>query len=181
MALYADAECPNEEKRARRMGWGIGRQMVSQYVVEMLLQIGLKQQGVHRTETHNLARLYGKLLEDDKNMVEKVYKRILHAEVASTWDVYETVASFFDFLGQNPVKRTRYPWQPGEEGTRSTHPEATEHSHTRSLSHCTGTRSPRARWISATIRNSLHSRNPVRIATIARGTGLRNSESASCP
>ena len=91
--------------------------MVSQYVVEMLLQIRLKQQRVRRTETHDLAQLYRQLSEDDKNFVEKVYKQILNAEVVSTWDVYETVASFLDFLGNNPIKRTRYPWQQGHIGT----------------------------------------------------------------
>ena len=109
LALYADAECPTEEKPFIRMGWGIGRQMVSQYVVEMLLRIRLEAQGVHGTETHNLASLYGRLPENDANAVENVYKRILNAEVAWTWDVYETVASFFDFLGRNPIKHTQIP------------------------------------------------------------------------
>ena len=39
LALYADAKCPEDEpSRSIRMGWDIGRQMISQYVVEMLLQ-----------------------------------------------------------------------------------------------------------------------------------------------
>ena len=97
-AAGADAECPKKENASIQMGWRIGRQMVSQYVVEMLLQIRLKQQRVRRTETHDLAQLYRQLSEDDKNFVEKVYKQILNAEVVSTWDVYETVASFLDFL-----------------------------------------------------------------------------------
>ena len=117
LAFYADAECPEEEKPFIRMGWGIGRQMVSQYVVEMLLRIRFKKQGSRRTETHNLAHLYKMLPEDDKNAVEKVYKRILNAEVAWTWDVYETVASFLDFLGKNPIKHTKYPWQQQHVGT----------------------------------------------------------------
>ena len=117
LAFYADAKCPKEEKPSIQMGWGIGRQMVSQYVVEMLLRIKLEEQGTRRTETHNLEHLYRMLPEDDKNDVEKVYKRILNSEVEWTWDVYETVASFLDYLGRSPITRTRYPWQQQHVGT----------------------------------------------------------------
>ena len=117
LAFFAGTECPKEEKRYIRMGWGIGRQMVSQYVVEMLLQIRLAKLGARQTETHNLVHLYRMLPEDDKNAVEKVYKQLLNAEVEWTWDVYETVASFLDFLGKNPIKKTRYPWQLQHDGT----------------------------------------------------------------
>ena len=169
---YSDIpECPKEEETFIRMGWGIGRQIVSQYVVEMLLQIRLKQQGVRRTETHNLAQLYRKLSEDDRNRAEKVYKQILNAEIASTWDVYETVGSFLDFQAKNPIKRTRYPWQQAHVGTLYSPESYRALVRARSSSRCTGIRSRRARWISATTRNSPHSRNPGRTATIARGTG----------
>ena len=46
LALYAEAECPEDERRAWiRMGWGMGRQIISQYLVEMLLQARLVQLG----------------------------------------------------------------------------------------------------------------------------------------
>ena len=118
LALYADAVCPEDERsKSIQIGWGIGRQMISQYVVEMLLQVRLIQLGTSRTETHNLARLYRRLPQQDKDSVEEVYKTLLNAEVPWTWNVYETVASFLDFLGTNPIKSTRYPWQQTHEGT----------------------------------------------------------------
>ncbi len=118
LALYAEAECPEDAQLpAVRMGWGIGRQIISQYVVEMLLQARLALLGTRRTETHNLSHLYRMLPETDRDAVEDTYKWILNAEVEWTWDVYETVFSFLNFLGANPITKTRYPWQQKHEGT----------------------------------------------------------------
>ena len=112
LILFSEAECPKTEKQSIKMGWDIGRQMISQYVVEMLIRIRLERQGItRRTGTHNLALLYRKLTEEDRKTVESVYKRILNAEVEWTWDVYETVESFLKFIGKNPIVATRYPWQ----------------------------------------------------------------------
>ena len=110
LALYADAECPEDQRRGSiQMGWGMGRQIISQYVVEMLLQARLVHLSVRRTETHNLARLYRRLPQEDRDRVEGVYKRLLNAEAQWTWDVYETVTSFLDFLGTNPHQEREIP------------------------------------------------------------------------
>ena len=62
--LFSEAECPDGEKQPIKMGWGIGRQLISQYVVEMLIRIRLERHGItRRTGTHNLVLLYRKLPE----------------------------------------------------------------------------------------------------------------------
>ena len=115
LAEYYKAKCPFEEEGdPRRMGWGIGRQIVAQYLVEILLKSALEHQGITRN-THNLAYLFKKLPGVQRNAVERRYKEFLNSEVEWTWDVFETVWSFLNYLGKNPIKKTRYPWQSGDE------------------------------------------------------------------
>ncbi len=102
----------------RTLGWAIGRQIVAFYLIEMLLRIDYERRGITcGTATHNLARLFRDLPRDSRDSVEKVYKRILNNEVEWTWDICRTVKSFLDFLGKNPIAKTRYPWQQQHEGT----------------------------------------------------------------
>ena len=102
----------------RVVGWAIGRQVLGLYLVEMLLRIALERNGAtHDTATHNLAHLFRKLPKDARDSVERVYKRILRSEVQWTWDICRSVASYLDFLGKNPIGRTRYPWQQKHQGT----------------------------------------------------------------
>ena len=107
----------DENTDARVLGWAIGRQIVSLYLVEMLFQCYFQCQGVTSgIATHNLARLFRKLPQELREAVEKTYGQILNSEVEWTWDVCRTVDSFLYFLGTNPITNTRYPWQQ-DEGT----------------------------------------------------------------
>ena len=44
-----------------------------------------------------------------RDTVEQLYTRILNSEFEWTWDIYRTVECFLDFLGKNPIGKTRYP------------------------------------------------------------------------
>ena len=102
----------------RALGWDIGRQIVALYLVEMLLKIDFERRGVTRNiNTHNLAHLFRKLPKDCRDTVEQLYTRILNSEFEWTWDVCRTVECFLDFLGKNPIGKTRYPWQQQHVGT----------------------------------------------------------------
>lgn len=120
MIRHFEAEYPNDEQdgkgsQNRRMGWNISQQIVAQYVVEMLLRIRLVLNDFPDRElrTHNLRHLYNKLTDKERTSVEESYTRFLHNEVRWTWDEFSSVAAFLKFLGPNPIKNTRYPYQRG--------------------------------------------------------------------
>ena len=55
--------------------------------------------------------LFNKFPQSVRNAVEDRYKVLLNSEVEWTWDICKTVQFFLSFLGKNPIKNTRYPWQ----------------------------------------------------------------------
>ena len=88
MADYIQINHKYEKDDHRQVGWGIGRQIVAQYLVEMLLRVDLERQGITiGTKTHNLAHLFRKLPHGRRNSVETVYKLILNSEVEEAWNV----------------------------------------------------------------------------------------------
>ena len=118
LADYSQKKHSYEQNDPRELGWQIGRQIVSQYLVEMILRTSFERLGITKgTNTHNLAHLFRKLPQPLRNSVEETYKLILNSEVEWTWDVYRTADSFLDFLGKNPIGKTRYPWQQQHDGT----------------------------------------------------------------
>ena len=117
LADYSQEKPRYGKNDPRELGWVIGRQIVSLYLVEMLLRVALERLGITKdTGTHNLAHLFRKLPQDRRNHVEKTYKLILNSEVQWTWDIHSTVESFLNFLGKSPIAKTRYPWQQQHEG-----------------------------------------------------------------
>ena len=109
---YSQAKPPYDDSEDPRvLGWNIGRQITAQYVIEMLLRYSLEKQSIQARNTHDLRYLFNKLPESKRNAVEDRYKVLLNSEVEWTWDVCKTVHSFLSFLGKNPIKNTRYPWQ----------------------------------------------------------------------
>ena len=105
---HSYGENPNDH---REVGWTIGRQIVSLYLIEMLLRIDHELRGDAKgANHHNLARLFRRLPDKRRAKVERTYRLILNSRVEWTWDVYRTVGSFLDFHGANPITGTRYPW-----------------------------------------------------------------------
>ena len=95
----------------RRMGFGVGQQIVGLYLTEMLLKYALDNSGVSHGQHHNLHDLFRKLSRPRRRTVERKYTKILNSEWA--WDVAETVDSFLLYLGRNAITDTRYFWEPG--------------------------------------------------------------------
>ena len=108
---YFQKRCPHESTDGRWIGWNIGRQVVAQYLVEVLLKCAHAQS--HDDvfpHGHNLAELFSDLPGCKRRAVEEKYKELLNSEVEQTWDVFETVESFLAFLGANAITETRYYW-----------------------------------------------------------------------
>ena len=97
----------------RRMGFGVGQQIVGLYLTEMLLKYGLDNSGVSHGQHHNLHDLFRKLSRPRRRTVERKYTKILNSEWPWAWDVAETVDSFLLYLGRNAITDTRYFWEPG--------------------------------------------------------------------
>lgn len=115
LADYFGTKCKYEKNDPRRLGWAIGRQMVAEYLVEVLLQIHLERQGITRgIRTHNLNKLYSMVSQAHRTAIEKRYQMILNNEVDWTWDVHKSVTCFLNFLGKSPSAKSRYPWQQHE-------------------------------------------------------------------
>lgn len=116
-AVYPDDD-QGRASQNRRMGWGISQQIVAQYVVEMLLRIRLvlNDHPDRELHSHNLRHLYNKLTREEQARVEGSYVKFLHNDFQWTWAELQTVASFLKFLGPNPIKSTRYPYQRGGSG-----------------------------------------------------------------
>ncbi len=108
---YFQAKFPHESTDPRGIGWNLGRQVIAQYLIEILLKCAYAKynDGVF-PHVHNLAYLFNELPAPMRRAVEYKYKELLNSEVKSTWDVFETVESFFKFLGDKPITETRYHW-----------------------------------------------------------------------
>ena len=97
----------------RRMGFGVGQQIVGVYLTEMLLKYALDNSGVSHGQHHNLHDLFRKLSRPRRRTVERKYTKILNSEWPWAWDAAETVDSFLLYLGRNAITDTRYFWEPG--------------------------------------------------------------------
>ena len=103
---YDDADDP------RKLGFGVGQQIVGLYLTEMLLKYALDHSGVSYDPHHDLHRLFIDLSESHRDAVERKYAEILNSATDWTWDVAETVDSLLCYLGQNAITDTRYFWEP---------------------------------------------------------------------
>ena len=107
-----EAKFPHGSEDPRRMGFGVGQQIVGLYVIEMLLKYALDRAGVWHGQHHNLHDLFMKLPRQRRRAVERNYKELLHGEVEWTWDVAITAESLLRYLGANAITDTRYFWEP---------------------------------------------------------------------
>ena len=108
-----NAPFPHNKDDRRKLGFGIGQQIVGLYITEMLLKYALENAGVSHGEHHNLHSLFMELSEPHRCAVERKYTEILNSEIDHTWDVAETVDTLLRYLGQNAITDTRYFWEPG--------------------------------------------------------------------
>ena len=107
------ATFPHDADDPRRMGFGLGQQVVGLYIVEMLLKYALDDAGVPHGQHHNLQDLFRNLSRQRKRAVERKYKDLLNSEFDWAWDVAETVDSILEYMGNNAITDTRYFWEEG--------------------------------------------------------------------
>lgn len=108
---YFNAPFPQEPGDSREIGFGIGRQIVGLYLVEMLLKYALDDLEIKYERSHNLLGLFAGLPERRQSAVETKYKDFLFDGVAETWDFASSVASFLKYLGDDPMSDSRYFWE----------------------------------------------------------------------
>ena len=108
---FFNAPFPHEPGDPRGIGFGVGRQVIALYLVEMLLKYALDSYGVPHGKKHNLHQLFMNLPRPTRRAVERRYAQLLRSAVARTWDVCRTVESFLGYLGDNPITDTRYFWE----------------------------------------------------------------------
>ncbi len=110
---YFNAPFPHDSEDPRALGFGIGRQIIGLYLVEMLLKYALDVLGEPYRSTHYLLDLYNKLPEETRKETEAKYKAILEGAEEETFDYSSTIAMYLEYLGEDPFKESRYFWETG--------------------------------------------------------------------
>ena len=108
---YFNTPFPHEPRDPRRIGFGVGRQLVGLYLVEMLLKHALDDSKKPYGRRRNLHDLFSRLPEHERIAVEGKYKQLLADGVAEAWDFARSVESFLIYLGDNAVTDSRYFWE----------------------------------------------------------------------
>ncbi len=108
---YFNASFPHGPDDPRRIGFGVGRQVIGLYLLEMLLKYALDN--VHRpyNRSHNLHNLFSELPESDRRAVESKYSQLLSDGASEIWDFGKSVESFLVYLGEDPMTDSRYFWE----------------------------------------------------------------------
>lgn len=111
LLTFFEAPFPHNQDDPRRMGFGVGQQIVGLYIVEMLLKYALDEAGGSYGPHHNLHELFRNLPRQRRRAVDRKYVEILNSEFEWAWDVAKTAESLLLYLGRNPITGTRYFWE----------------------------------------------------------------------
>ena len=108
---YFNSPFPHEPRDPRRIGFGVGRQLVGLYLVEMLIKHALDDVNKPYERHHNLHDLFGQLPVQSRWAVEVKYKQLLADGFSEAWDFAHSVESFLNYLGDDPMNDSRYFWE----------------------------------------------------------------------
>ena len=108
---YFNVPFPYESEDLRKLGYGVGRQIIGLYLVEMLLKHALDDLNILYDHSHKLHDLFRALPRPRRITVERKYSDILSGTVSETWDFASSIASFLDYLGDDPMTDSRYFWE----------------------------------------------------------------------
>ena len=108
---YFNAPFPHGQDDPRRIGFGIGTQIIGLYLAEMLLQYKLDDLDIAYEHDHNLRALFNSLPEPYRHDVESKYNQLLAHGVERAWDFEHKVDSFLEYLGDDPITDSRYFWE----------------------------------------------------------------------
>ena len=116
---YCQAVCPfDHPKDLQRVGWNMGRQIICQHVLELALKSELAKHQRAVPKHHDLEAIFEALPRRRRKKAEDLYQQLLRCRVPSTWDVFRTIKSFVNFLGDRPTVETRYYFEDGARSNR---------------------------------------------------------------
>ena len=101
---HFETKFPYAADDPRRLGFGVGQQIVGLYIVEMLLKYALDNAGVPHGHHHNLHQLFKNLSRQRRRAVQRKYTELLNSEFEWAWDVAETADSLLQYLGITPSR-----------------------------------------------------------------------------
>ena len=107
---YFNTPVPSQLDPYRRMGFVMGRQIIGLYIVELLLKRALAEEGIQPPHHHGLLELFRQLPGPKRQAAERKYQEVLAHRVEEGWDIQQTVETFLEYLGANPITDTRYFW-----------------------------------------------------------------------
>ena len=108
---YFNAPFPHDRDDLRRIGYGVGRQIIGLYLSEMLLKYALDDRSITYVRNHDLHELFNRLPQETRSAVEDKYSQILRSYAGTAWDVAESVDSLLAYLGPDPFNDSRYFWE----------------------------------------------------------------------
>ena len=119
MLSLFEAPFPYDKEDRRTIGFGVGRQIVALYLVEIILKCAQSDLAVMRRSRHNLASLFHHLSLQQKAHSESTYQALLNSNAEWNWDIAESVKALLNYLGKSAFTDTRYFWDPKRTHTAS--------------------------------------------------------------
>ena len=110
LRIYFGQLFPRADDDPRKLGFGVGCQIVGLYLGEMLLKYALDERAVDYKEDHNLEEFFQRLPPDDQERIRTRYVQILHSEPGHAWDFQETIDDLLRYLQRDPFTESRYFW-----------------------------------------------------------------------
>ena len=110
---YFNATFPHGNRDPRELGFGVGRQIIGLYLIELLLKYALDDAKQPYDRIRNFQDLFRALPKQSRCDVEEKYRQLLRDGVSETWDFAGSVESFFEYLGDDPFNDSRYFWERG--------------------------------------------------------------------
>ena len=104
------AKFPHDNEDRRKIGFGVGRQIIGLYLVEIILKCAVDDHRVVRRSRHDLLKLFENLSPEQKSNSEGMYRTLLNSNTEWTWDIAESVESLLTYMGKTAFTDTRYFW-----------------------------------------------------------------------
>ena len=103
---------------ARTIGFGVGRQIVALYLIEIILKCAQSDLAVMRRSRHNLASLFHHLPPQQKAHSETTYRELINSNTEWNWDICRICNGLAQLSREECVYRHTLLWDP-----RRTHAE----------------------------------------------------------
>lgn len=112
MLSLFEAPFPYDNEDRRTIGFGVGRQIIALYLIEIILKCAQNDLAILRRSRHNLASLFHHLSPQQKAHSETTYRELVNSNTEWDWDIAESVEALLNYLGKSAFTDTRYFWDP---------------------------------------------------------------------